>query len=386
MHQIKYIIYFTIFGLIAASCIKPYNPDIKATDANKYVVIGEISNESSLQKVSVSFTSPIDDPQYIGVSFCSVTIFDNLGNFFNMDDMGNGNYQTEIDAAYIIPGASFKIEIYTPDGTHIVSDYDSISACPAIDSVYFVQKSIPTSEPSVYRHGIQFYVDLDGQTDESRYYRWEGVETWEYHAQYPLIWYYDGSVHMVWPPDYSKFICWRTDLVKSIFTLSTHGLAENRYKMLPLHFVDNKSSRLSCGYSLLIKQIAVSEDAYVFWDKMRINSTGQGGLYEKQPMPVKGNLHNLTHPDEEVLGYFGASRLTSKRIFISPIPDLILDYSTMCSSWWLGVGGFANIEPLEYPAALEGDEDGWRPYVMSRECVDCTELGGTTVKPDFWPF
>lgn len=58
----------------------------------------------------------------------------------------------------------------------------------------------------------------------------------------------------------------------------------------------------------------------------------------------------------------------------------------MCSPMWLGVGGLKNIDPFEYPAALLGDDKGWSPYVMNPECVDCTKLGGVTVKPDFWPY
>jgi hypothetical protein len=387
--QIDGSVYYKLITLIVAlfltSCIKEFNPSIDSKNVNKFVVNGEISNEGDIQRVTVSKVSPLKEPGFMGIPYCYITIIDQNGNNFVMTDEGNGNYTTSIDPGYIVPGASFKVDIYTPDGIHLVSDFDSVKNCPSIDSVYFVQKEVPATEPNTFLQGIQYYVDLNGGPEDSRFFRWEVTETWEYHTEFAYEWYYDGTVHHIWPPDSSKMVCWKTQKVKNIYTLSTKELSENKYMSLPLNYVDNKTPKLAYGYSLLIKQYSLSEQAYTFWDKMRINSSGQGGLYEKQPMAIKGNLHNLTHPDEEVLGFFGAARITEKRSYTGPVPNLNLDYISFCSSQWLGIGGFANIDPFDYPAPLVGDEHGYTMWVMTNECVDCTAEGGTTVKPGFWP-
>lgn len=386
MRQINIILFSCLLALLMFSCIKPFYPEISSKDVNKYVVNGQVDNQGGIQTVTISKTSPIQDPAYIPVLGCSVKIMDDKGHEFQMTEASNGNYEAVIDQSYVTPGSSFKVEIITPDEVTIVSDFDRVNSSPLIDSLYFVPKSIPTSDPAVYQQGIQYYINLNGNDADSRYYRWEGVETWEYHAEHPLIWYYDGTVHQVWPPDSSKMVCWRTQVVSGVFTLSTRNLSENKYSRLPLQYVDNKTSRLAYGYSLLVRQIALSEEAYIYWDNMRINSMSQGGLYEKQPLSIKGNLHNLTHPDQDVLGFFSASCITSKRIFTGPIHGLVLDFSTFCSPVWLGKGGLANIFPYEYPAALVGDQYSYTMFIMNNECVDCTTLGGTTVKPDFWPY
>jgi len=146
-------------------------------------------------------------------------------------------------------------------------------------------------------------------------------------------------------------------MVKNIYTLSTNLLAENKFKHMPLHFVDNYSSqRLKYGYSLLVRQYSLSDEAYKYWDKIRINTNEQGGLYAKQPLAIKGNLKNLTFPDQQVLGFFGASEVKSKRIFIRKVENLPCEY--------------IDCEPETKPEL---------------QCVDCLSVGGTNVKPYFWP-
>ena len=106
------------------------------------------------------------------------------------------------------------------------------------------------------------------------------------------------------------------------------------------------------GYSLLINQFALSEAAFSYWDQLRINSVNQGGLYEKQPLSIKGNLHNNTNPDQEVLGFFSASSVKSKRIFVKAVKNFEFDFSTYCAPDPLGFVGLKAIEPSEYPAFL----------------------------------
>ncbi|MHC1707677.1 MAG: DUF4249 domain-containing protein [Bacteroidales bacterium] len=384
IHQTQDLFIFLVLVMLNYSCIKPFHPEINSLDANKYVVSGQITDLDSKQKVTISRTSSLNQPEFIPVKNCLVKIIDDKGHEFLLQDELNGDYTGYIDTALVAPGTSFRVDILTADGITIVSDFERVSTSPPVDSIYYTLKSIPTPDPNIYRHGIQYYIDLNGTEANSRYYRWEAIETYEYHAPYPLIWYYDGSVHQIWPPDSSRMVCWRTVLVPATFTLSTSNLSENKYISLPLHFVDNKSPRLCYGYSLLVHQYALSEDAYIFWDKMRENSSGQGGLYEKQPMAIKGNMHNITHPEEEVLGFFGASKVTSKRIYTAPVSGLGFDFSNFCSPETL-FNGFKDISPYEYPAGLVGDKDSYKPLVMQRECYNCTTLGGTIVKPDFWP-
>jgi hypothetical protein len=390
MRRSKILILFFIAVLLVSSCIKPFDPSIDSKDVNKFVVSGQILDRGGDQVVSVSMSSSINNPKTRPVKGCKVKVLDDKGNEFPMGDSGDGNYHVWIDSIYLTPGAAFKIDVVTPEGIHISSDFDRISECPPVDSIYFIRKDLPTIDPSVTIKGIQFYCNLDGRNTNSRYYRMEAVETWEYHADYPLEWWYDGGteadVHHVFPPDYSRFVCWDTYTVQNIYTLSTENLIENRYNLFPLNFVDNHTSRLVWGYSLLINQYALSEAAYTYWDQLRINSSIDGGLYNKQPLAIKGNLHNISNSDQDVLGFFGVASIKSKRIFVRDVQNLELEYVSTCVPHSPGPRGLEDISPLTYPAFLMSNGHGFELIVLSPECVNCLALGGTNVKPDFWPY
>lgn len=382
MHRNRLLIIpIVMLTLFSVSCIKAFDPQIKGSDSSKYVVMGRVSSADTLQTVNVSLSSPISRPNYEAVSGCSVTIIDDRSNRFSLNEAENGDYTGYIDPSYLFPGASFMVEVFLPDGTRIISDYDQMLACPIIDSVYFEIDEIEGNGISKTK-GIQFYIDLTGSPTDSREYLFEAVETWEYHSDYPLEWYYDGTVHHVVPPDYSMFVCWRTEKIPEIFTLNTKNLSMNASKRIPLHFVNNLTSRLLYGYSLLVKQVALSEAGYTFWDQMRLNSTQDGSLYGKQPIAIRGNLHNTSDPDSEVLGFFGASSVSEKRIFLSNVIEVFAE--TYCSPAVLRKG-LREITPKDYPAYLMGDAVRYYPVLLNDECVDCTTLRGINIKPAFWP-
>lgn len=379
------LILFIILNLAAGSCINPFEPEIDPQDISKYVVNGVVSDESETQTVSVSMASDVDEPEKIPVSGCDIIIRDSQGNTFPMNETENGIYKALIDRSFLFSGNSFMIAINTPTGTRIESDFDIMPDCPDVDSVYFLRKDITADNPGDVVSGIRFYLDFDGSSSQSRFFRWELAETWEYRVPYPREWYYDGIVHHIFPADYSRQVCWMTEPVRNIFTLSTTGLSANRYEMLPLNFVDNRGPKLLYGYSLLIRQISLSEDSFAYWDKLRSNSYEQGGLYDKQPATISGNLHNLTSPENKVLGFFGASSVKAKRVFVSDVDNLDIRYVASCSRNVLRMG-FRELKSEDLPVYLLGDKDGFSMVTLGDECVDCLKLGGINIKPDFWPW
>jgi hypothetical protein len=383
----KLILLFCLPALFLVSCITRFEPEISTMDYNKIVVSGYVNDSGGEQTVTISRSIPLSEVNQKAMPGCTVTISDDKGHQFPMTDASDGNYHCYIDPIYIIQGSSFNVDIVTPDGDNIVSDFDFYSSSPKVDSIYYMREDLTTGNPTKIVQGIQFYVDLKGDNSNSRFFRFEPVETWEYHVEYAVEWYYSGGREPkhVWPPDSTNMVCWRTYLPKNIFTLSTKDFSENKYRLLPLHFIDNTTSRLVYGYSLLVNQYSLSEAAYNYWNQLRINSSSEGGLYEKQPLATKGNLRNLTHPDQAVLGFFGVSAVTSKRIFVSKVENLPLLYYSSCTPDPLSIYGFSDYGSNQWPLYLMGDRNGWQPMVLDKECVDCRVLWGKNMKPDFWP-
>jgi hypothetical protein len=339
-----------LFTLMLTSCIKRYEPDIPRNEAVKFVVTGQVTKGADVQRINVSTSAPITDPSYkyyVPVKGCVVRILDDKGNAYRLTDLLNGNYEIVIPDSKLVAGTAFKVELVTPKGVQIISDYDTLKECPEVDSVYYLLDQLPSADPFTQIKGIQFYIDLNATNTNCSNFRWEIRETWEYKAELART---------------EKLrTCWMNEYVRDIYTLSTRNLTENRYKLFPLHFVDNISSqRLLHGYSLLILQYSLSEAAYEYWEKIRINNDQQGGLYTKQPIQIKGNMHNITYPNQQVLGFFGASQVKTKRIFVNRIIEL----------------------PLEYKECEEDPDPMAKPPPF---CYDCQLSGGSNVMPDFWP-
>lgn len=375
MHRYKILILISI--LFFNSCIEEFKPALDKQEINKYVINGKITNQEGYHVVYISKSSEIDNPQKNPVSNCDVKIKDDQGNIFQLSEYEKGEYKAFIEKSYLKTGNAIKIEIITPEGDLIQSEYDTLTNCPEISDFYYSIEERLTSDPENDLPTIQFYIDYNGSNSNARFIKWNLEETWEYHSEYPLKWYYDGIIHMLEEPDYSKQICWTHRFIPENFILSTENITENIYFKFPLHSIPNTSNKLAIGYSLLIKQYALSKSAYIYYEKLNSNIINDGGLYESQPQQIKGNLLNVTNPDETVLGYFEVSGIQTKRIYFEPIIDFPLNMTDIC-------------EPTPvYIAFLKGaycyiwiSDD---VYFLDDHCVDCTVLGGTTEKPEYWP-
>ncbi len=383
MHRNKYIFLFLCIGILFSSCVKSYQPDINSNETNNYVVLGQLTNQEGFQEVSISKAASVGAPKVLPVKNCTVYILDDKGNTYMMNEYSSGIYHVYMSQSDLQAGTSYQLDIITKDGTEIISSFDKMPEVPDVDSVYFLRKDIPTNNPGYPTKGIQFYIDYNGSSSGSPYVKWDLEETWEYHTEYPIEAYYDGSTHYLTPYDYTRHICWKTTVVDDIFTLSTQNLGGNKYKMFPLHFVDNHSSRLAYGYSLLIKQLSLSQAAYIYWDKVRINHNSNGGLYQQQPLTIKGNLVNKTRPNEEVLGYFNASSVKTKRIFVQNVAGLDMDFSNFCGGPMKLEIGWQEGGTPEHPIYLVVVDNSY--MWVDEFCVDCLLQKGINVKPNFWP-
>ncbi len=370
-------------SLFTASCIKEFEPDLELDDTQKIIVSGQLNDQEAYQYVSISKTSGISKPKKLPISSCIVKLISSDNKSWDYTEYEDGEYRLWLNQGELDLSKSYKITILTADMQKLESSFETISKSSPIDSIYFEKENRVVNIAGDIRLGLQFLLNIDAKETESRYYRFEVIETYEYHTLYPIEWWYDGVLHHVSPPDYSKQQCWSTTNIKDIFVLSTDNLSSNQYIGLELNYTENYDQRLSHYYSLLVKQYAISKEAYTYWEQMRINFHQEGGLYENQPISIKGNITNTTNSEKVVLGYFSVVSFQEKRIIIPAQPDIdVID--NHCQTFYLR-RGLRDINPDHYPGYLLGDVNGWSPILLSAVCVDCTARGGSTTKPDYWP-
>ena len=134
-----------ILGMtLLVTCIKPFEPVINSNARNKYVVSGRVTNTEGWQVVQVSLSSPIESPEYIPVASCQVTILDDKGNTFAMEEYVPGLYHLWMDQQYLVPGTSYQVKVSTPDGEELESGFDQMPIGTPIDSIYYHIEDIPT--------------------------------------------------------------------------------------------------------------------------------------------------------------------------------------------------------------------------------------------------
>ncbi len=374
---------FLLMALLLFSCVKEIFPKLDSDEVNKLVVNAQLTNIIGYQKVNISYSSSIGEPENKFVDNCIVKLEDSNGFEYAYSSNDNGDYSLWLDSGVIDLGLKYKLSVVTPDGQHIESSWESFALSSDISDVYYKIEKEDNSHFATNHYRLQFYTNLKANENDSRYYLFDLTETYEFHAEYPIEWWYDGEVHHVSPPDYSKHICYNVFPIKDIFVLSTANFDNNEYDEFVLNYVYNEHQKLDHLYSLLVRQIALNEKSYNYWNQMKINKHQDGGLYTNQPFAIMGNLRNVSDTNKRVLGYFTVGTASEKRIFVPP-PG-IESLGSDCFQTPLRFG-LREISAANYPVYLVGDYTGYKSIILDEQCVDCTAFGnGTTTKPSYWP-
>ena len=387
MQQNKFlnILVFLLFFL--SSCITEYIADIKPDNLNKIVIYGLINNQEGYQSIEISYASSVKEPEFIPYSKCKATLITSNGIKISLteSETSPGIYGAFISKDNLALGSSLKLIVETPDGNTIESTEEIIPTESKIDTIYYKKITYSFAENGNANTIIQFFTDFSSNSEDTKYYWWEEHETYEYHANYNIEWiYYRMQYTHISPPDSSLKYCWRTLIIPDLILFSTENLNQSVFKEFPLHIVD-QISKFQYGYSLEVRQNNLSPSAYHFLSQVKTNSANGGGLYMKQPMEIIGNLRNITHPDQTIMGNFGVCSASIERIFVEPFPEFPI-YEYTCSIISMSERDFQT-QSNKYPLYIMDNGRHTAPTgeILSNQCVVCTSFGGTTDKPSFWP-
>jgi hypothetical protein len=377
-----------ILPFVFTSCIERYYLGASNEDfVPRLAIDGIISNDNEIQEIVISQSSSPENPQFLPLDGCAVQVEDSKGNVFVFSNSveNKGHYLGRISGNYFVAGTSFRLKLSTTEGKVYFSKFEELTPCPEVGAVYYEKNAKPTTDPKVDENGLQFYIDFVGEPNSGRFFRWKLEETYEYHSTWPIrrVLTTQGFVNYI-KADYSKFVCYKTEDVPDIFTVSTLGLSQNSFKRYPLHFVNDQTQRLMFKYSLLVKQYSITETAYQYWENLKKNNKEAVDLFGKQPAQVKGNIFNVSDSTEVVLGYFGVSSVTTRRIIIPGVTDFSFHKVSFCRVTKPdGMSMLPDERPLYWAQGF--DENGQTFWNYSdTQCFICTLLGGTTDKPPYW--
>ena len=375
MMKIKYLIYFIVITqLPGLGCVEKYDPPVTRADKNFLVVDGYINNGTDSTIIKLSRTRNLGDTVSAVPELNARLVVEKDGAFyFQLQELGGGRYAHP--GQLLDNSSKYRVRITSAQGKEYLSDEVSVVQTPPIDSISLIPRA----------DGVTFAVNTHDPKNNTRYYRWEYEETWEYLSNYfSGLEYINGSIGNR-PPEREIHVCYRAQKSTLIFLGTSASLANDIIYQSPLLTVPRNSIRISVKYSLLVKQYALTREAFNYWQNLKKTTEQLGSIFDVQPSQIGGNIHCLSDTTEPVLGFISASSMQEKRIFVVP----------------------ADVDPWKYPPdicemrIIPPDsmhiyfvDRGWIPInivgfgdlqASPGICADCRLKGGTTVKPDFWP-
>ncbi len=380
MNRIYIIVIIVISLTIIKSCITPFEPEGVASIDNMIVIEGNII-QNDTTKVMVSRSLALGQENKIDyIAKASVWVESDKGiKYTAKEEKKSGKIQYLINTKGIDPSLEYKL-VVTTGGRRYESDFVTIRKTPAIDSIGYTINRDST--------GLTFYVNTHDAQNQTWYYMWSFQEDWEIQSVFFTLLDYDPVSKSVYDitMDKNKYYCWRKDVSKSILIASTNHLSEDRVFRKPLINVASGDSRINFLYSMELTQIAISRNAYQYWENIRKNSDEIGGIFAPQPSEMAGNIKCISNPSEKVIGYISGAMAYKKRVFFRSSDIGIYNFGKECEVHNVGMDNPLPIDSLYsvgFDVVSYFKESGESTWAI-RRCVDC-RIFGTKIKPSFWP-
>jgi len=387
----KKIVYPLFWLLLPAGCIQKFQPMLSSAPTGYLVVEGIINGSGGSASVTLSRTTILTDTSIVFEEGAMVQVEGNDNSVHIFTSQGNGIYG--IADLSLSSAGQYRLRIKTADGDEYLSDFSPMITTPPIDSVSW----------QLTGGGLQVYANTHDPQNSVQYYKWDFLETWEYHSTYLKQLVYDtthlpGSGAPILnvgqiPIDTTVYTCWQSVPSTDILLASTTALGSDVIYDFPLTLIPQSSIKLTTDYSILVRQYGLTEEAFNFLQIMKANTQETGSIFSPQPSQLQGNVHSLTHPTETVVGYVGFCSVQSQRVFIhnSQLPLLWSSYAPPCTEDSIYVLDPKN--PYQPQDQISGAIfEGLIPTTLINlnrflaapaSCVDCT-LTGTNQKPSFW--
>jgi uncharacterized protein DUF4249 len=364
---VKSRIFFYLFLFIGVGCETPVDLNFPTADA-KLVVDGFITNVEKEHLVRLSYSSGFNEaginvPDRIDNAF--VQIIDNTGNRIQLIYRELGDYYTPLFKAE--PGRSYKIEVQV-DGASYESNFQQLPEYTESTKIRYEpsQRQVLSSTKLNIKNqrGIGIYVEIDKVNDQQVYYQWL-QENWHVFVAPEAI---EGS-------DFPNRVCYVRDFYRpqtDLYTSLPNGTSNNIE--LELDFIEPTNYQYH-DYAVKVYQLIMNQDAYNYWNAIKVAYEGTGSLFDPAPYPIKGNIES--EDDKGALGFFGAHNESSAAIFYNncelplnyrrqlyecdmPGPDLLPEHKMNhdCLSCLAAYGRSSQLKPPAW----------WRPFQEGNEC------------------
>ena len=376
----RFYIFIGVLILInLISCVQSYTPPAIQVNNNFLVVDGFLNSGSDTTSIKLSRSQILSATStFVPELHAQISVLAGNSSAMPFVEQGNGIYAcTGLNLSY---NQQYQMKIITSDGKEYLSDSIVPKLTPPIDSVYLRQENDYS--------GVNIYLDTHNPQNNTRYYLWNFTQTWEHISNFTSSLQFDSAGQLVLrSPEKQIHTCWTVNNSTDILTSTTANIEQDIVNRQPILLIPPNSQQISILYSVLVRQYAITQEAFEYWQNLKTSTEQLGTIFGPQPSQVSGNIHCVSNPSEPVLGYLSACSQSEQRIFINRnqlyhwqyIPPTC--FLTTLAQYQIAQA-FADSELL-IPVS-EAGAGMW--FFAPASCADCRyDDGGVTTKPPFWP-
>ncbi len=353
----KGVIFLSIM-IILTNCIEQIEVFTESTPA--LVIDGVITNEPGPQRVKLSITTAYNAvPDYREIEGANVAILDDLGHSEPLSYAGNGIYATSKSFSGVV-GRSYQLKVTLKSGKQYESTVETLKEAPPINNLYYKEKGT----------GLAYSVDFTDDAEETNFYRWRYNAVYEVIAPKSADLVNNPPPGLIQLPPASCFSgpkpnpakvwkCWVSESDMQYLNVEEDRFFNGR--SLTQHPITTMelSLKYDRGYLFNVKLYNLSKDAYDYWKALEGQIGNNGTIFETANYQILGNVSCISDEKEIVLGYFGASGVSTASVMVQ-------DFA----------GTFEQI-------SCAPNNSGCYP----ERCWDCLKFSptSTNVKPTIWP-
>lgn len=328
--------------VMSAACVDRLNFDVGDVKDYALVVEGYVTNDPGPYEVRVSTTYDVDSTvvKRTGPPIKRLVLSDDAGNFEELKG-DTGIYRTSETGIQGTIGRAYKLTIELADGRIYESIPDTMKPTGVVEAIdeEIVQYK---DAAGVTNHGFDVFFDASPGASTDFRFMWKvdmtyriQTQPWDVLGKCP----FGNSNNCLAPLDCSGYIvvmnqlvylkpctccdCWisveQDAPIVSDYGLMNKGTVKHLYAgRLPITWFT-----MNYGTHVVVEQYSLSQQAYEFWRKVRIQQDALNSLSQPVNGKIPGNWVQTAGNEKPVMGLFYASAVNRKSIHLgfANLPD-----------------------------------------------------------------
>lgn len=323
----------TLAGLLVclSTCVSTFDPTLNP-NAVLLVVEGTLTDQPVAQAITLSrSTSSKDSSNRTPVSKAQVQVIVNGMTTLTFAETQPGRYESRPDQFRGRVGDRYRLRFQTAEGIRYESSEETMVAVPPIQRVYdqYNANGPATIASELAAPSNDVFVDFQDPVGERNFYLWrtrlyeqqEWCESCQQGRYFladigpigtgpiqvigcvldPTLGKYNFFDYVCRGPCWDIFYSTRVNVFADVYA---NGRQQIGRLVAQVPIVQKESALLD------VEQLSLTVGAYRYYKLFEEQTQNTGTLVDTPPAPTVGNVHNLSDPNENVVGYFTASSVS----------------------------------------------------------------------------